>query len=175
MSQAQRLLKNGNQCMAGSSLNSFVALVELDFRKFKIPVAVLVPNEGVDCVGSVIETVVFKGLTDFLNSTFELGPNPLIWSGVFHRSIRIKTAVFAFNVHQNEACGVPELVAEIAVTVGAFDVEVHITAEGCIGSHREAQGVRTDFIDAFRVMLAQFPFNDRSFFGLTKAGRILLD
>ena len=77
MSQAQRLLKNGNQCMAGSSLNSFVALVELDFRKFKIPVAVLVPNEGVDCVGSVIETVVFKGLTDFLNSTFELGPNPL--------------------------------------------------------------------------------------------------
>ena len=144
--------------MAGSSLNGFIALVQLNLRKFKVPVAVLVPNEGVDRVGGVIQAVIFKGLADFLNGTFELRPNPLVRSRVFHRSIRIKTTVFTFNVHQNEACGVPKLIAEVAVAVRAFDVEVDVAAEGCVCGHRKAKSVGTDFVDAFRIMLAQFLF-----------------
>ena len=161
--------------MASCSLNGFIALVELNLGKFKIPVAVLIPNERVDGVGGVVQTIIFEGLTNFLNGTLEFGPNPLIRSGVFHRSIRIQTAVFAFNVHQHETCSVPELVAEVAVSVGTFNVEVNVAAEGGIGSHRETQGVGTDFVDAFRIVLTQFLLDDRSFFGLTKTGRVLLD
>src|SRR5690606_30209049 len=49
--------------------------------------------------------------------------------------------VDAFGVHQYEAGGVPELVAEVAVAVGPAQVELDVAAGAGEGGHGEAQGV----------------------------------
>ena len=57
MSEAQNRFEHRHERVTRGAAGRFVAL-ELDFGELKVPVAVLVPDEGVDGVGSNVETIV---------------------------------------------------------------------------------------------------------------------
>jgi hypothetical protein len=62
--------------------------------------------------------------------------------------------IMAFDVHQHEAGGVPQLVAEIAVAVAAVQVELDVAARRSEAGEGEAQRVGAEGRDAFREFLA---------------------
>ena len=175
MSEAQNRFEHRHERVTRGAAGRFVAL-ELDFGELKVPVAVLVPDEGVDGIGGNVETIVGIGLTNVTDGLFELAQDPAVDEGERHRFIRsgADAAVLTFDVHQHEAGGVPELRAEVAVAFGALEVEVDVAAERSIGGHREAEGVRAVGGDAFRIVLAKLLFNLRGLFGLAQAHRVLL-
>ena len=63
--------------------------------------------------------------------------------------------VLAFDVHQREARGIPQLVAEVAVTLATVQVEVQRAVERCERGEREAHGIRAERRDALRELLAR--------------------
>ena len=101
--------------------------------------------------------------------------NPAVDDRKIHwlAGVGTQTAVLAFNVHQHEARGVPELVAEIAVAFAAFDVEVDVAAERGVGGHRKAQCVGAVRGDAVGIVLACLGFHQRGLFGLTQTASVL--
>ena len=127
----------------------------------------LVPSES---VGGNVETVVGIGLADFLRGAGEFAHNPLVDEGESHRlgGRFADAAVLPFNIHENEARGVPELRAEVAVAFGAFEIKVHVAPERCVGGHREAERIGAVSGNAFRIVLAELLLHNRSLFGLTQ-------
>ncbi len=65
-----------------------------------------------------------------------------------------ETAVVAFAVHQHEAGGVPQLVAEVAVALATREIKIDVAAERGHRRHREAQRVGAERGDAVRKFLA---------------------
>lgn len=57
MGEAKHRFKHRHERMARGAAGRFVAL-ELNLREFEIPVAVFVPDKGVDGVGGYVETIV---------------------------------------------------------------------------------------------------------------------
>ena len=81
----------------------------------------------------------------------------------------------AFAVHQREAGGVPELVAEVLVTLAAGQVELDVAAVGGQRSKGEAQRVGAEGRDALGVFLARGLFYLGRVGGLHQAGGALGD
>ena len=128
-------------------------------------------------LGGIVEAVVGVGTNHRIDRLLEFALNPAIDEREFHRRTgrRTHTAIGTFNVHENEARGVPKLRAEVAIAFGALDVEVHIAPERSVGGHREAQRIGAVRGNAVRVVLAQLLFDDRRLFRLTQALRVLDD
>ncbi len=81
-----------------------------------------------------------------------------------------KAAVLALGVHQHEAGGVPQLVAEVAVALAAAEVEVDIAAERRQRSEGEAQRIGAEGRDAGRVFLARGLVDFRRIFRVHQTG-----
>src|SRR2546427_12041242 len=63
------------------------------------------------------------------------------YTTLFRSGVGQQAAVMAFAVHQHEAAGVPQLVAEVAVALAALAVEVDGAAQRGQGREGEAQRV----------------------------------
>ena len=173
VSQAKDRFQHANQRLTRTALRGFVALSHLDLRQFEVPVTVLVPNEGVDGVGSVVKTPLGHGLVNFSDRAVEFVHDPTIDEAQLHFGAGFHAAVLTGDVHQHETRGVPELVAEVAITFGTLQVEVDVATEVGVSGHRKAQCVSTVSGNAFRIVLAQHLFDLRSLFRLTKTARVL--
>ena len=175
VSQTQNAFEHHGQSMTRGACRGLVAAVDLNLGKFQIPVAELVPDEAVNGVGDVVETVLGKALVHRIDRAVVFVENPAVDDRKIHwlAGVGTQTAVLAFNVHQHEARGVPELVAEIAVAFAAFDVEVDVAAERGVGGHRKAQCVGAVRGDAVGIVLACLGFHQRGLFGLTQTASVL--
>ena len=118
-----------------------IATLNLDLGDFQIPVAELVPDEVINGAGDVVETVFFKALGDFGFGALQQRDDPAVGraesqvavrdtsDGAFLFGVVIQAAILAFAVHQHKAAGVPQFVAEIAVALAAFGIEVDAASQ----------------------------------------------
>ena len=113
---------------------------------------ILVPDELVDGVGDVVEAVLGEALAR--RRLPRAAAREMIqrsaWlklssrgraAGLASPCVLAQAAVLAFAIHQHEARGVPELVAEVAVALAALGVEVDVAAQRGQRGEGEAQRV----------------------------------
>ena len=63
---------------------------------------------------------------------------------------RIRRNFLAFHIHQDETGCVPYLVCKVSVRFYTLHVETHVVAGRIAGDQRQAQCVRTVFVDDFQ-------------------------
>ena len=118
----------------------------------------------------MVETVVFDGLGNRLLGVLQAGKDPAVGDGSFQFNTRdvgrfrrpalrgtrtsLDPAVFTLRVHQHVTCGIPQLVAEVAVPLDAPEVEADVAAGGSQGGEGETQGVGAECRDAIRKVLS---------------------
>jgi hypothetical protein len=81
--------------------------------------------------------------------------------------------VLALDVHQHEAGGVPQLVAEVAVALAAAHVELDVAARAGEAGEGEAQGVGAEGGDAVGEFLARLLLDAGGLLGVHQAGGAL--
>ncbi len=150
MRQPQQRLQGANQGAARATLLRCVALVDLHLGDFQVPVAELVPDQVVNGVGHQVEPVVGKTLRHGGFDALQARDDPAVGLAEFQiaagqaglAGVLLQAAVLPFAIHQREAGGVPELVAEIAVALAALAVEIDAAAERSQRGKGQAQRVR---------------------------------
>ena len=133
---------------AGGALLLGRAGVQLHLGEFQIPVAVFVPDEFVDGARGLVEAVGGEGFVHFGDGLLQACGDPAVGVRKVHRQAGVLPAVVAFQVHQREAGGVPQLVAEVAVALGALQVELDVAAVRGQTREGEAQGIGAEGGDA---------------------------
>ena len=139
MGGAQQQLQHFQQRVADGRLTDRVRfrVPEQWLGQLQIPVAVFPPGELMDRTRIEIEPVGIQRLGGGGDHPPGTGAYPPIGQARFPGCRQI----LALGVHQHEPRRVPELVAEVAVTLGAAEVEAHVAAGGCQGAEGEAQGI----------------------------------
>ena len=139
MGGAQQQLQHLQQSAPGGRLAVGVrALVpEQGLGQFQIPVAVFAPSELVDRAGVQIESIGIQRL----GGAGDHPPGAGAYPAVGQARLPGRRKVLAFGIHQHEPRRVPELVAEVAVALGAGEVEAHVAARGGQGAEGEAQRI----------------------------------
>ena len=120
------------------------------------------------------ETVFGKAFFHFGGSALEFGFDPAIGQREVHVAAG-KSAIRAFRVHQDETGGVPEFVAEIAVTFATVQIEIDVSAQRSIAGHGEAEGVGTEGRNAFPEFLAGRLGDGVGLFRIHQSERALFD
>mmetsp|Transcript_100323 Transcript_100323/g.281116 ORF Transcript_100323/g.281116 Transcript_100323/m.281116 type:complete len:369 (+) Transcript_100323:468-1574(+) len=127
--------------------------VEPGLQELEVDVAEVVEEEGVSRGGGAGELVLLPRLVRHLGAVAQ----PRQYPTVLPRKRRVqpqragKLEVVP-EVPQAEACGVPDLVAEVAVAHDAVDVQVHVPALLRVSEEAEAQGVGAALGDAIGVV-----------------------
>ena len=129
MCKAQRRLQHPQQRAARAALLLRRAVLQLHLGELQVPIAVFVPDEAVDRAGEVVEAVFLEALGHFSLGVLQLAHDPAVGKRKFHGRGVVRAAVLALGVHQHEARGVPQLVAEVAVALAAVQVEVERARE----------------------------------------------
>ena len=161
MRQAQRGFQHAQQRAACSPALGRIRVVQFHLGQFQIPVAVVVPDEAVDGVGRQIEAVFGQRLRHLGRGALQPGHDPAVHRAEVHvlagAAVLVagfgKTVVVAFHVHQHEAGGIPQLVAEVAVALTAADVEIQRAREIGQRGEGEAQRIRAEGRNAVGKML----------------------
>ncbi len=151
MQQAQQRFEHVQQGVAGAGRRLGVLALQRRLGQFHEPVAEPVPGELVQHLRQQVEAVggeVFLGLGGDRGQTRQ---DPLLRIGA---RLRHAGEAAAFGVHQREAAGVPQLVAEVLVAFGAAEVELDVAAVAGQGGDGEAQGVGAVGDDAVGEFLA---------------------
>ena len=152
MRDTQQGFEHGHECSAGSASCGFCTrlVIQNGFREFKIPVTVFVPGELVDRLCGMIETVSLDGFGDVLDRLLQARDDPAIRQGECCFAARGSATVLALGIHEHVARGIPEFVAEVAVSLDTTGIQLDITA-GCSQCCKgETQCVRAIGRYAFR-------------------------
>ncbi len=153
--QAEDRFEHAHQSPSRRALPCRVAVGELDLGEFDVPVAILVPHELVYHPGRQVEAIPFQVRRNLRFGFLQPADDPPVGERQLHLLTLVESDVLAGDVHQHEACGVPQLVAEVAIALAALEVEIQRAARGCQAGKREAHGVRTERGDALRELLAR--------------------
>ena len=148
MGQPQDGLQHTQQgAPRGLGLVLLLAL-ERTLGEFHIPVAEVVPDELVDLFGGEVEPVGREVLVNLVFGPLQPGDDPTVDEGEVQGPIGAavacadgEPAVLALGVHEHEAGGIPELVAEVSIALAAREVEVDVAAGCCEAGEGESQGV----------------------------------
>ncbi len=162
MRQTQRRLEHAQQRTPGRALLRVGPGLHLNLGDFDIPIAVLVPHELVDRAGGIVETVLGEALFHLRFGLLQQAHDPAVRlrklqvsaGTAFFGGMVPEPAILAFAVHQHEATGIPQLVAEVAVAFATVQVEVERARERRQRSEGEAHGVGAVAPNALRVVLA---------------------
>jgi hypothetical protein len=183
--QAQDRFERADQRAARGALLRFVAGLDLHLGDLQVPVAVLVPDELVDRVGHVVQAVFGEALGHLGLGLLQQRDDPAVGAAELQVAVgraadlavvlRVlqQAAVLAFAVHQHEARGVPELVAEVAVALAALGVEVDAAAQRGQRGEGEAQRIGAEGRNAFREFLLGVLAHRGRGLGLAQAGGAL--
>ena len=118
------------------------SLVKAFLGQFDVPVAVGIPDEVVNGIGSVAEFKFIEVFRDFRDGFIEGREDPAVGQGqvfIFGNEGFIEIA----EVHDDEFRGVPNLIGKVAVGFDAFHVEAHVVARRIARNQGEAQCVGT--------------------------------
>ena len=134
--QPQDGFQGADQGAAGGAFLRIGAGLDLYLGDFQVPVAELVPDKAVNGPRHVVEPVVGKAGSHLGLNLLQHRADPAVgWAEhqvavrraahrAFGLGVLFEAAVLALAVHQHEAAGVPELVAEVAVALAALGIEV---------------------------------------------------
>ena len=143
MQQAQALLQCRQQRPARRFGISRVCIFipENGFGQFEVPVAVLVPDKLMQCLGGQVETIIGHRLFYFLRGFLEATEDPTIGYGQMHCGCVRVGHGFILGVHEHITRPVPYLVAEVAKTFGPAQVKLDIPAGGGQGVEGESKRI----------------------------------
>src|SRR6185437_10297311 len=97
--------------------------------ELEVPVAELVPGELVKRGGGVVEAVFGESLLDRLDGAAEARADPTVGYRKLHDSRAVGGVLRGIAcTHDDEARGIPQLVAEVTVTGHAREVEADVAA-----------------------------------------------
>ena len=145
-------------------------MLDLNFGELQVPVAVFVPNEFINSPRRIIEAIVSERLLDLGFGALQYRDDPAVGQreleislGISGRTLtrcmRFKPAILTLTLHEHKTRCVPELIAEIAVTLATIQVEIQGPREGCQRGERKSHGIGAKGWDAVRVVLAQRAFD----------------
>ena len=132
-------------CEAGFLLGR---ILEFRFRGFDVPVAEVVPDEGVERLGNGIKLKVLKTFGNLVLSGCELSENSLVvcieLGGINTVENLINTGIVpGFAGHLAEAGNIPELGAEVAASFDASFVKANVEARRGDAHDAVAESVRS--------------------------------
>ena len=138
--------------MAGARFFGFIGIVlgKHGFDQLQIPVAVLVPEEFVHRLRGEVEAVGGKGFAHGGGGAVKRAVNPAI-GGAFFGKGRGGDGL-PVSLHEDEAGGIPQFVAEVAVAFDALQVKDDVAPHRCLRGEGEAQrvgAVRGDAVGKF--------------------------
>ena len=143
MQQLQSARQHVAQYPLGPAGGFLVLSGEAGLAQFDIPVAEVVPDEGIELVRGDAQFVAVDVLGDFLHQGVVPAQDPLILQIQLPGQVK----VLHLQIHQQEAGSVPDLVAEVAVGLHPLVIETGVVAGGDAGAQGEAQGVGAVFVD----------------------------
>ena len=146
--QAQQGLQGLDQGAAGAALGGVGTGLagEGGLGQLQVPVAEMVPGEFVQGLGGLVEAVAADGLVHAGDGGLEAVANPAVGGGELDGAGQ--AAVLVLGIHEDVTRGVPQLVAEVAVALGAAQVELDVAAGAGQGGEGEAQGIGAEAGDA---------------------------
>ncbi len=137
MKQPQRLVEHEDERALDREALRRVAAVESVLGELDVPVAVLVPEEVVERTGRLTELVGVEALVHARREVCEPGQYPAVRHG-----LRLGGAgLVAFQVHEDEAAGVPDLVGEVAAREQLVLGELDVLVAGDLQHEAEAHAV----------------------------------
>ena len=143
MEHFQGMRQDIDQDVLDRMLVSFAfGLVKAFLSQFDVPVAVGVPDEVVNGIGSVAEFKFIEVFRDFGDSFIEGREDPAVSQGqvfIFRNKGFVKIA----EVHDDEFRSVPDFIGKIAVCFDAFHIKAHVIARRVARNQGEAQCVGT--------------------------------
>ena len=113
MQEFQDFIARPGHHRAGLGLGRALLAQQYRLCEFDIPVAIDVPDEAVDRVGRIVETIALEGLRDLARGARRLMCDPAVQG--FLCCGRIEACRLLAAVHLGEAAGVPQLGREIAI------------------------------------------------------------
>ncbi len=153
---AQDGFQHAQQGAARGGGSGRILAIERGLAEFEEPVAVIVPDKFVQRLRNQVEAIQFHLCFNFGKRDRESGENPMLGRScrrLFESRIPNPQSR-RFAVHQHKTRRVPQLVAEILVTLGALQVEIDGAAIGGQRGEGEAHGIGADCLDAVRIILA---------------------
>ena len=173
MRQTQDGFQHANQRVAGAALLCVVTGLDLHLGNFQVPVTEFVPDKLVDGVGHIVEPVIGEALCHGGFGALQLADNPAVGGAAFQGRVGLHAAIVTLAIHQYEAGGVPQLVAEVAIAFAALAVEVDAAAQARQRGKGEAQGIGAVGRNAFgKFLFGVFAHLGRGF-GLAQTGGAL--
>ena len=154
--QAETHVEAQAEGLARRLLRLLVGAEEDGLDRLEVHVAELVEPEVVDRGGGARELVLCHVLLRGPDGVGELGEDPavdVLEPELADLLLPERDEARGLELHQAEAGGVPDLVAEVAVPDDAVDVEVDVPALRRVRAEREAQRVGAALGDAVRVVL----------------------
>ena len=153
MQRAQQRLQHPDQREPRAALVGFARGVRLQhgLGKLQIPVAVIVPGEIVEGGRHHVEPVVGKTRLHARDGRGQTRRDPSVREAQAHLGCG---QVLSFDVHQDVARSVPELVAEITVVLDPGHVETQVAALRRHGGEAQPQRVGPVRGDALRKLFA---------------------
>ena len=153
MQQAQQCFQHVQRGVTGAVGGRGIAAVERGLGQFQEPVAEFVPGKFVQRLRQQVETVAGVMRFGFGSDLVQAREDPFFGVGLHCGGA--SRCCKAFGVHQHEARGVPQLVAEVLVAFGATHVELDVAAVVGECGDGEAQCVGAVGDDAVREFLAR--------------------
>ena len=152
MDEAQGLFEDVKQGVAGVR---FFRLIGVGFGKhgfdqFEVPVAILVPDEFVHGLRGEVEAVSGECFAHDGDGAVERAVYPAVGGAFFGK--RCGGDGLPFGLHEDEAGGIPQFVAEVAVAFDALEVKDDVAPHGRLRGEGEAQcvgAVRGDAVGKF--------------------------
>src|SRR5262249_24388189 len=124
MRKTQCGFEDANECSPRAALDRRILGTQLDLRKLDVPIAILVPDEPIECRCRIVEAILGESGLHFRHGPLETADDPLVYEGKLDRGLLVLPAVLAVGIHQHEPRRVPQLVAKVPVPLAAAKVEV---------------------------------------------------
>ncbi len=173
MRQAQGHFQHAYQGATGAALafDRRVFVPQHWLGQFQVPVAILVPDELVECLGCQVEAELVELAGHFGFGALQLRDDPAIGQ---RQLVGLPVLAAILALVQHVAGGVPDLVTEVAIAFDAAHVELDVAAGGGQRAESEAQGVGAVAGDTFGELGAGLLLDGFLQLGLHQAGRALL-
>jgi len=105
------------ECLNHHRFGILVALLELRFDKFDIPVAEFMPDKMVNSLSCLVESIIFQRIIQLLNNPGQTAANPAV-----RKSQRLlnNSRFFLAEIHQNKTGGIPDFIGKGPIASHSF-------------------------------------------------------
>ena len=119
----------------------FASMEHLLLACFYVPVAEIIPEEGIDGLGCIIEVILLHSLFNGKGCIVKTGIDPSVSQAKL--CLVDLDHVPSLKIHQKESGCIPDLVGEPGAQTEGFHIDLHILSLGCKEAESELHGVCT--------------------------------